>query len=358
MSVPNRRSRTWWFVLAPVGIVLAAVGGGSAYYAGAGGDACIKCHEIRPAHDAWQVSAHREIACGSCHGSLFTTDLAFHRNNLEQLAAHLGGDVPERLLVRHADLMRGLQERCGGCHAEEYAAWQAGPHGATYGRIFLDPAHNATRQLSDHCLQCHGMFFPGGMRDLVEPIAHEGPWTLKAEGVEAAHPSIPCSACHQVHREGSLRRERRDTVDTAHGGLAFFDRREQLHVAAARLPIPELWEGDRRVRMPADPRAALCYQCHAPDATLQVFSGDDRTPTGVHEGLSCASCHDKHTQSARASCARCHPALSNCGLDVLTMDTTYRARDSRHDIHRVSCRDCHGEAVPQGRRSAGLERPR
>lgn len=352
MNIRRFRAQAMWWIGVPLAVVVAAVAGGSAYYAGAGGDACIKCHEIRPAHAAWQRSAHREIACAECHGSIFSADPAFHRNNLEQLVAHVGGDVPERLLVRHADLMRGLQERCAACHAAEYAAWQAGPHGATFGRIFLDPGHNARRQLSDHCLQCHGMFFPGGMRDLVEPIAHEGPWRLKGEAVEAAHPSIPCSACHEVHREGSLRRERHEATDTPHGGLAFFDRREQMHVAASGLPVPVLWEGERAVRMTTDPRAALCYQCHAPDASHQVFSGDDRTPIGVHEGLSCASCHDTHTQNARASCVRCHPALSNCGLDVATMDTSFRSPESRHNIHRVSCRDCHGERVPVRRAAA------
>ena len=52
-------------------------------------------------------------------------------------------------------------------------------------------------------------------------------------------------------------------------------------------------------------------------------SGDDRTPVGVHEGLSCLACHLKHGQQTRASCANCHPRLSNCGLDVEKMDTTF-----------------------------------
>ena len=56
--------------------------------------------------------------------------------------------------------------------------------------------------------------------------------------------------------------------------------------------------------MSQDPRQALCYQCHAPRQPeagtvaavngwgRQVGSGDDRTPMGVHEGLSCLSCHN------------------------------------------------------------------
>ena len=69
-------------------------------------------------------------------------------------------------------------------------------------------------------------------------------------------------------------------------------------------------------------------------------SGDDRTPMGVHEGLSCVSCHDGHGESARASCATCHPEMSHCGIDVEKMDTTFAKRDeqaqhSLGEVHRL-----------------------
>ena len=102
------------------------------------------------------------------------------------------------------------------------------------------------------------------------------------------------------------------------------------------------------VRMSPDQRQALCYQCHAPVAgAFQAGTGDDRTGLGVHEGLSCLSCHLKHGQKARASCATCHPRLSNCGLDVEKMDTTFLSAKSKHNIHFVKCGDCHTKGVPQ-----------
>jgi hypothetical protein len=131
--------------------------------------------------------------------------------------------------------------------------------------------------------------------------------------------------------------------------LAFYDRRALGYVPIAGLPLPAMRDGERPVRQSRDPRQALCYQCHAPRAESQVFSGDDRTPVGVHEGLSCLACHAKHGEETRASCAGCHPRLSNCGIDVETMDTTFRAAESRHDIHRVACRDCHPKGVPRKR---------
>jgi hypothetical protein len=107
-----------------------------------------------------------------------------------------------------------------------------------------------------------------------------------------------------------------------------------------------MMEGDRPVRMSPDQRQALCYQCHAAEADRQVASGDDRTAIGVHEGISCLSCHLKHGQKTRPSCAECHPKMSNCGLDVEKMDTTFRSTESKHNIHWVKCLDCHPQGVP------------
>jgi hypothetical protein len=132
--------------------------------------------------------------------------------------------------------------------------------------------------------------------------------------------------------------------------LALYDRRALEHVALDRLPMPAMKEGDRPVKMSPDRRQALCYQCHAPRPGNQVYSGDDRTPVGVHEGLSCLACHAKHGLQTRPSCTGCHPRLSNCGIDVEKMDTTFKSPESRNDVHRVACLDCHPKGVPPGKR--------
>src|SRR5215831_14398897 len=118
---------------------------------------------------------------------------------------------------------------------------------------------------------------------------------------------------------------------------------------AINLPLPAMQTGGRPVKMSPDPRQGLCYQCHAPLASMEVASGDDRTGIGVHEGISCLACHLKHGQQARASCAACHPRLSNCGLDVDKMDTTFLNPASRHNVHSVKCADCHPNGVPRKR---------
>jgi hypothetical protein len=346
MSPALKRRRIWLLVLAPFILLLIAVPGGSLYYSAAGGKACIRCHEVQGAYDRWAMSTHRSVACKECHDSIYTTDLSVHWNNARQLWRHLRKETPERLLVKQSDINRGMNDRCGKCHQQEYASWVAGPHHANFGDVFLNQGHNTNRVLSDHCLQCHGMFFERGIRDLVQPINRQGPWRLATETVAATDTTIPCLACHSVHRPGEPMGTHPTNSIAANApahrpSLGFYDRREQLHFGADLLPLPEILEVTRRVKMSPDPRQSTCYQCHAPDHTFQAGSGDDRTCLGVHEGLSCMACHQGHDQNTRASCAQCHPRLSNCGLNVESMDTTFKSATSTHNIHFVKCADCH-----------------
>ncbi len=134
------------------------------------------------------------------------------------------------------------------------------------------------------------------------------------------------------------------------------DSRQPSLSPCGELPLPRVYEGERAVKISPDQRQALCYQCHAPLAMAQVRSGDDRTPIGVHEGLSCLACHLKHGQQTRASCRTCHPQLSNCGIDVETMDTTFKDKTSRHNIHSVKCADCHPSGIPKRKNKERTER--
>ena len=335
--------------LAALGV--ATVAASSWYYGGADGKGCARCHEIRPMVDAWSQSSHRKVACHQCHGSSFTAELRMHAKNLQRVWLHARGETPEQIHLRHRDV-EPLLARCAACHQQEFADWRSGPHGTTYAAMFLDAKQNANQQLMDDCLRCHGMHFDGGIRDLVTPLDRKGPWAfVRAEYADM--PAVPCLTCHEVHRPGEpfAARAQRAAVgaraqELARPSLALYDRRALEHVGLADLPLPAMREGDRAVKASPDRRQALCYQCHAPRAERQVFSGDDRTPVGVHEGLSCLACHAKHGQATRASCANCHPRLSNCGLDVETMDTTFKSETSPHDVHRVACVDCHPKGVP------------
>lgn len=332
--------------------LLLMVPGASLYYEAGQGAGCTSCHEMQSVYEQWHSSTHRGVACENCHGGALTVDASFHWNNANRAYRHLRGDLPEQIGFANR-YVQDMTERCRSCHRQEFADWQAGPHSATYQRIFLNGKHNSGHMLMDDCLRCHGMHFEGGVRDLVAPVNREGPWKMTDAGL-SERPSMPCLACHEIHRTGPVLskagvqgRVPGPSQETYRPSLAFYDRRLQQPVPLAELPLPEMRQGARKVKMSPDQRQALCYQCHAPVSTMQVGTGDDRTGAGVHEGIGCLSCHLKHGQQTRASCSGCHPRFSNCGLDVEKMDTTFRTAGSRHNIHWVTCADCHPAGIPK-----------
>lgn len=347
--------------------VLALVGvggtfGASYYYTSQYGQGCASCHEMASYVNVVHAAPHRTTGCMDCHEASLTT-------KLRHMWVHNFGEAPEAIRLREKDVAV-MTASCQKCHQHEYANWHAGPHSATYAQIFTDPTHNSKRMLMDDCFRCHGAYFNGSMRDLVQPLNTKGPWRLLRPDL-AGQPAMPCMTCHQVHSEGA--QESRPPARISVAGeavpdsLAFYDRRETMHFKAVALAIPQLFDGARAVTMSQDSRQGLCYQCHAPrepEANSvaaanawgpQVGSGDDRTPMGVHEGISCVACHDGHNENTRASCKNCHPQMSNCGLDVEKMDTTYANDKSAHNIHWVKCTDCHQHGVPRPKTTTAVK---
>ena len=348
-------NRWGWTILAVIALVVLLVPASSLYYERSQGSACASCHEIWQPYTDWHSSAHRNVLCSNCHGDAFTLEAGFHINNMRRVFAHLRGNAPEKPRLRNEDVLR-MVARCQNCHRQEFADWRSSRHSATYTDIFLNTKHNQQQLLMDDCLRCHAMHFQGGIRDLVAPLSAHGPWQL-LQPLLAEQPVVPCLACHQLHREGAPLAKSKPGEATVgpqqeinRPSLALFDRRELEHIPVDQLPLPVMLEGTRVVKLSPDQRQALCYQCHAPIATLQVSSGDDRTPVGVHEGLSCFACHLKHGQQTRASCATCHPRLSNCGIPVEKMDTTFKDQASKHNVHSVKCMDCHRNGIPKIRK--------
>ena len=138
---------------------------------------------------------------------------------------------------------------------------RAGPHGAPYAALFINPEHNANQQLMDDCLRCHAMHFEGGIRDLVTPLDRKGPWTFVKEEY-AGLPAVPCLACHSVHRKGEPLAPRSDrglvagpAQEIVRPSLALYDRRALEHVGLDRLPMPAMKDGDRPVKVEPRPAA-------------------------------------------------------------------------------------------------------
>jgi hypothetical protein len=353
-----KRVYIYAIIAAASAVCLLVVGsyGASLYYAAGHGSGCADCHEMAAEVSAVHGSPHYNAQCTDCHK-------ATAADKLRHIGRHFTRSYPDGVHMREADV-RKMVANCRSCHQQEYASWHAGPHSATFREIFLDASHNTRRRLTDDCMRCHGMYFDGAMRDLVQPIETRGPWRFTRADL-ADEPAMPCLSCHWIHREGAPEVKPASRISVAgplvRDSLAFYDRREEMHFRAASLAIPVLYDGPRGSKISSDPRQGVCYQCHAPrqpDTASaaavnhwgpQAGSGDDRTPMGVHEGLSCVACHTGHNESSRASCATCHPALSNCGLDVEKMDATFADPKSRHNIHWVKCADCHQHGIPKPR---------
>ena len=355
-AVSSKSKASWAIPVVTIAVFLGfTVVGGIGYFEFSPPErTCVSCHEIRASHARWTNSVHRSVSCKKCHGGS-ADSLHALEENAKRVFFHVTAKRHDNLRLSEDQTLR-MVRACQSCHAREFAHWQAGGHGTNYAAIFMDEKHNRIEQLNDECLRCHGMFFEGAMADLVAPLDVKGPWRFKRPGFEN-RPVTPCLACHELHAPGSpFRRDlapqaalmsatnlpafRRDTI-------AFYVRQEREHFAADDLSVPKVFDQGKAVKVSSDPRQRLCMQCHAPNAFGLAGSGDDRTPTGVHEGISCTACHRPHSNDPRGSCASCHPARSSCGRDVTQMDTTYRSRTSKNNIHRMRCLDCHPAGVPR-----------
>jgi hypothetical protein len=310
---------------------------------------CASCHEIESAHEVWAESPHRDIACAKCHGTAVSSGLHSMTEKARMAFVHFGRPPRDEIRLSEQQVIEAM-ERCRACHAREYADWLSGGHSPTYADIFLDETHNEEERLSESCLRCHGMFFEGTIADVVTPLDIQGPWQL-VDAEIAPVATIPCMACHYVHVEGSpaVRPDYSDPATIAArrepraANAGFYDRNEGMYFDASELPTPRISHEGATVQVATDLRQRVCVQCHAPNAFRQAGSSDDRTPRGVHEGLSCGACHATHSNDASGSCVNCHPQLSNCGLDVEDMKTTYADPTSPNNIHFVACTDCHSQ---------------
>lgn len=310
---------------------------------------CASCHEISPSVHSFAQSSHRDLKCSECHGTALSNGIHSLQEKGRMVINHFRPEDVKNIRMSEEQLL-AVMDNCQRCHTEEYAGWQAGAHSVTYAGVFLNEEHNRTEQINFDCLRCHGMFYEGFVDEIVTPINIEGPWHLLDETL-SERPAIPCMACHQVHRPGSPVAELNHTVhsDTLATNkiwqpmLTFYERHDQMYLAGNDLPVVKVRHNGEFIKVSEDPRMRTCIQCHAPNAFMHSGSSDDMTPRGVHEGLSCMSCHAPHTGNTANSCITCHPAISNCGLEVTKMNTTFSNPDSPFDIHFVSCEDCHGE---------------
>ncbi len=310
---------------------------------------CGSCHEIVPSLEMWQQSAHRDVTCSGCHGTAMSNGFHSLKEKGRMLFTHTRNKSDHMKVGMDEEDVFEVMSACVDCHRDEYTRWMAGGHSATYSDLFLNPAHNSMERLYPDCFRCHGMYYGGTIEKLVEPLSTTGPWRLKDPDKASQH-AIPCLTCHPIHMENE-RMGRPGSMDDPEGIFYARDERnpltglylrsDRLHLRADMLRKPDMFSGGVPVLVSDDPVQRICMQCHAPNWAHEAGTEDDRTPTGVHEGISCRACHRGHSNDARDACKSCHPAVSSCNLPVETMNTTYLSRESPHDIHSMQCTHCH-----------------
>jgi nitrate/TMAO reductase-like tetraheme cytochrome c subunit len=308
---------------------------------------CTSCHEINNSYQTWLSSAHRNINCTECHGTAISEGFHSMGEKLNMIKIHYQEKNIEEIRLSEKQILKSM-ESCILCHQSEYADWLSGGHSATYEAIFLNERQNTREKPFADCLRCHGMFYNGTISDLIYPLNNKGPWHLK-DPAKSKDPVIPCMACHTMHSSGNvaIRQDYAypEIMDYNRPAwipaLSFYDRNEKISFHSSLLPKPLINDQGIAIRVSDDPRQKVCTQCHAPDVYHQSGSNDDRTPRGVHEGISCMACHAAHNNDTKSSCKICHPILSNCGLDVEKMNTTFSDSVSQNNIHFVTCFDCH-----------------
>jgi hypothetical protein len=340
-------------VLAIIILFVVFYGGYSRWNAANPEHTCARCHEINPSFHSWQASAHRDIKCVECHGTALSNGWHSLKEKGNMVLTHFTGTTRSSDIRLSEEQLMETMKNCINCHQMEYSKWLSGGHSANYARIFLNEEHNKMEQPYWDCMRCHGMFYEGTIYDLLEPVSNQGPWKLIDEK-QTNRPVVPCFACHQIHTDNEplgvqwawddraeALKQRKETMVRRNPVASLFIRADKMYLRVDQLPNPTMYFNGKVLQTSDNPLQRLCIQCHAPNYRYISGSEDDRTPRGVHEGLSCMSCHEVHSNDASRSCITCHPAISNCGLDVTTMNTTFFDKTSINNIHFVSCDDCH-----------------
>ncbi len=285
-------------------------------------------------------SLHRKQNCLDCHEASLAT-------KLRHIRVHLTGNLPEEIRLRDVDVLE-MTPNCQRCHQHEYASWQAGPHSATYSADLYRSRAQLESRTDERLLALPRHDFSGSIRDLVQPQNTQGAhgmWFTPDLPISPPCPAMRATGFmrkarwRQSRRRASPSRPRPFTIrwpsmtgakactlpPSCPSAIARRRSRGQIEPGPAPgdlLPVP-------RAREAGDGSTAAAMGWGP-----QVGSGDDRTPMGVHEGISCIACHDGHNENTRASCKTCHPQMSHCGLDVEKMDTTYR-QSLQHPQHSL-----------------------
>jgi hypothetical protein len=88
-----------------IALPLLVLAGTLLHLEGAKGNGCVTCHKIWQPYSDWHNSAHRNVSCADCHGSVFTLDAGFHVNHMRRVFTHVTGDAPGKPRLKSRDVL-------------------------------------------------------------------------------------------------------------------------------------------------------------------------------------------------------------------------------------------------------------
>ncbi|WP_352423252.1 multiheme c-type cytochrome [Proteiniphilum sp.] len=297
---------------------------------------CAQCHEIAPSHALWAGSAHAGVQCIQCHGTALSNGFHSLKEKSRMVWVHVFGDKYNDDIHLTETQVLELSQRCIECHQSEYAGWLSSGHAVNYEEIFMDSLHNTMEKPYWDCFRCHGMFYDGDIHTLMS-LSGESPqeWTIRDER-QKSRATMPCLACHQIHTENPVSDRYISMSDTTgktirHPSTAHYIRADKEYLRSDHLTRVKIIDDSLIVNSATDNNTLLCMQCHSPNFQRHAGSEDDRTPTGVHEGISCTSCHKPHSNDTRESCAQCHSSLT-----AEQVDAVYANPHGYKTLHNIS----------------------
>lgn len=259
-------------------------------------------------------------------------------------------------------------QSCQACHPKEYADWSTSGHAMTLSAQLLNKDHNSAELLDQTCVKCHSPELgTEKIANIVGPIDTKGPWQLVGKYAGLGNsPAISCLACHQPHTvkpAGLLPGEDFGDESTFYRGvpapqvtnLKIYDAFAQKYIDPPM--IAPVMNGDQPVPITQSLSNRLCSTCHGTDqAESNLFepnkpaqgdntlgSGDNRTPTGAHQGIACVTCHmagGSHTFNPMNSCSQCH------GKDTSLPSLDYVTNQVRTSYNDPSLSMLTGNASP------------
>jgi uncharacterized repeat protein (TIGR01451 family) len=308
-------------------------------HAGRTNETCTSCHQ--PAAPASMTTTSSTAATTAAPASATTSSPA------------VATAAPTTAPIAGMSLDTYSSKECQGCHPREWAEWSQSGHAMTLSAQLLNSDHDSSEQLDQTCVKCHSAELgtvPIG--NIVQPVDMQGPWHLVGQYASLGDmAAIPCRACHQSHTvtpAGLLPGMDFADESTFYRGvpapqvsnLYVYDAFAQKYVSPQ--PIAPVMSGDQAIPINDTTANRVCYTCHAteraesnlfepntpPSGDSSQGTGDDRTLTGVHQGLQCVDCHmpaGSHTFNPMSSCSQCHsPGTSAASLDyVTTVRTSY-----------------------------------